>query len=88
MREYAALRNGVKSAQQSPLVPPQNWGTVYPFDDYLAVRFQIWMESGMQVWPRSGGIDEQDAALVNDFQTLLMEYRYQEQEVLAKTKTA
>lgn len=86
MRDYAALRNGQKVAKEAPFAPPENWGLNYPFETYLAMRFQIWLESGMTVYPRTGGIDEQDAALVDDFTTLLMVYRYQEKDVLSKVK--
>lgn len=86
LRQYATLRNGMKSAQQKPLSPPADWGTTYPFEGYLDFRFQIWLESKFQVWPRLGGIDEQDADLVDDFQTLLLAYQYQEQDVVSKAK--
>lgn len=85
MRDYVALRNNLKSADSTPTKPPADWGLYHDWE-YLAFRFQIWVESGFQVWPRAGGMDEQDADLVADFRTLLLVYRYQEQDVLSKAK--
>ncbi len=51
-------------------------GTNYPAD-YLLRPFNIWYDSGLQVWPNGRSYDEQDPQLVDDFFEMLHELNYQ-----------
>lgn len=57
---------------------PADWMLNYP-REYVLPRFQIWFRSGFQVYPRTGGMDDQDQLLMEDFWLLLDEHDYQYQ---------
>lgn len=70
------MQLNIEPKRSKPVKLPSDWGLNYD-RDYLRFRFEIWLRSGFRVWPREGGMDDQDQALVDDFEMLLQEHNYQ-----------
>lgn len=74
MRRMAGLDEPEEGwSEQTEFWPRTSWREA-------SLTFQILLASNFQVWPRGGGLFDQDEALVDDIMNMLSAYNYYQRE--------